>query len=149
MTYKMKYWVSFRSLFLVWALFSQLLIGASGSDPVDFRTPSKILADSDLASCLTWFEKEEIKKYPEIYYIGECQNKISPAQRDWGVSGYDDRNGRYRCRKKDHIAYRYEVIQALGKGSYGDVVEAFDHKNQKRVAIKILRNGKNIFRQER
>ncbi len=145
MTYKMKYWVSFRSMFLVWALFSQLLVGASRSDPVDFQTPAEILADSALASRLTWFEKKEIKEYPEIYYTGEYHNKIIPIRTDRGVIGYDDEKGRYRCGKKDHVAYQYEIIGALGKGSYGDVVAAFDHKRQKQVAIKILRNGAKYF----
>ena len=40
----------------------------------------------------------------------------------------------------DHILFRFEVKSVLGKGSFAQVVCAFDHKQQKEVAIKINRN---------
>jgi dual specificity tyrosine-phosphorylation-regulated kinase 2/3/4 len=40
----------------------------------------------------------------------------------------------------DHILYRFEVQKVLGKGSFAQVVSAFDHKTQCNVAIKINRN---------
>lgn len=33
--------------------------------------------------------------------------------------GYDDERGDYNVVIGDHIAYRYEVIKPLGKGSFG------------------------------
>ena len=33
--------------------------------------------------------------------------------------GYDDENGDYQTVMKDHIGYRYEVLEALGSGSFG------------------------------
>ena len=42
----------------------------------------------------------------------------------------------------DHIAYRYEIIEMLGKGSFGQVIRAYDHKMHQHVAIKIIRNKK-------
>lgn len=42
----------------------------------------------------------------------------------------------------DHIAYRYEIVELLGKGSFGQVIRAYDHKTQQYVAIKIIRNKK-------
>ena len=38
------------------------------------------------------------------------------------------------------MAYRYEIDKALGKGSFGVVISAFDHKKGQLVAIKIIRN---------
>ena len=33
--------------------------------------------------------------------------------------GYDDDKGDYKVVLKDHIGYRYEVTDYLGKGSFG------------------------------
>ena len=33
--------------------------------------------------------------------------------------GYDDDQGDYKTVTKDHIGYRYEVIEFIGQGSFG------------------------------
>ena len=40
----------------------------------------------------------------------------------------------------DQVLFRYELFDTLGKGSFGQVIRAFDHKDQKFVALKIIRN---------
>lgn len=57
-------------------------------------------------------------------------------------SGYDDENGSYLKALHDHLVYRYEVLEVLGKGSFGQVVKALDHKTGQHVAVKIIRNKK-------
>ena len=47
----------------------------------------------------------------------------------------------------DHVGYRYEVLKEIGKGSFGQVVKAYDHKTQSHVALKIVRNEKRFHRQ--
>ena len=42
----------------------------------------------------------------------------------------------------DHLAYRYEIQEVLGKGSFGQVVKAYDYKTNQTLAIKIIRNKK-------
>ena len=42
----------------------------------------------------------------------------------------------------DQMVYRYEVMEVLGKGSFGQVVKAYDHKTHSYIAIKIIRNKK-------
>lgn len=47
----------------------------------------------------------------------------------------------------DHISYRYEILEVIGKGSFGQVVRALDHKTNKHIAIKIIRNKKRFHHQ--
>lgn len=39
----------------------------------------------------------------------------------------------------DHVAFRYEIMEVIGKGSFGQVIRALDHKTGQQVAIKIIR----------
>ncbi|GFQ94552.1 dual specificity tyrosine-phosphorylation-regulated kinase 2 [Trichonephila clavata] len=42
----------------------------------------------------------------------------------------------------DHIAYRYEILEVIGKGSFGQVIRALDHRTDTQIALKIIRNKK-------
>ena len=42
--------------------------------------------------------------------------------------GYDNKDGEYICDLKYSIAYRYEIVKRIGKGSFGQVFECKDHK---------------------
>lgn len=44
----------------------------------------------------------------------------------------------------DHLMYRYEILDMLGKGSFGQVAKCYDHKTGEYVAIKIIRNKKRF-----
>ena len=46
----------------------------------------------------------------------------------------------------EHIAYRYEIVKRLGKGSFGIVLKVFDHKTKEYVALKILKNNKRLYK---
>lgn len=48
----------------------------------------------------------------------------------------------------DHIAYRYEVLEVIGKGSFGQVLKCLDHKTNEMVAIKIIRNKKRYLKKK-
>ena len=61
------------------------------------------------------------------------------------MKDYDDENGAYKKVNKDHIAYRYEIIETLGKGSFGQVLKCFDHKKKEYVAVKVIRSKKRSF----
>ena len=96
---------------------------------------------------LTPYEHQEIFGYPQIYFIG------ANAKKNYGVlgvpnnCGYDDEHGSYLHVPHDHIAYRYEMLKVIGKGSFGQVVRAYDHKSQQHVALKMVRNEKRFHRQ--
>lgn len=101
-------------------------------------------------SRLTKYETSEILLYPEIYFIGANPNK-SRVQAGPNIAyknfGFDDASGSYIHVAHDHIAYRYEMLKVIGKGSFGSVIRAFDHKNMQNVALKMVRNEKRFHQQ--
>lgn len=103
-----------------------------------------------LSKFLLEYEKTEIHEYDQIYYVN---TKLQPSGQTLRTpdgpenGGFDNDKGEYICEAKDHIAYRYEVQKPIGKGSFGQVFQCLDHKTQKLVALKILRNKKRLYKQ--
>jgi hypothetical protein len=55
-----------------------------------------------------------------VYFLGhESAKKIKGSPAYQYNNGYDDERGDYKVVLKDHIAYRFEVLEFLGKGSFG------------------------------
>ena len=112
---------------------------------------SPMQAIQSSASLLNIFEKGEIIDYKDgVYFCGSRSAKkhvgdISAA----GTTnfGYDDERGDYNIVMGDHLAYRYEVVDVLGKGSFGQVVRCVDHKLGGLCAVKIIRNKKRFHQQ--
>ncbi|KAM3925361.1 dual specificity tyrosine-phosphorylation-regulated kinase 2 isoform 2-T2 [Leptodactylus fuscus] len=96
---------------------------------------------------LTAFEHHEIFNYPEIYFVGPNAKKRQGVIGGSNNGGYDDDQGSYVQVSHDHVAYRYEVLKVIGKGSFGQVVKAYDHKLHQHVALKMVRNEKRFHRQ--
>lgn len=72
---------------------------------------------------LTDYEKVEVLDYKSIYYVGVDAKKIhgNPLL-DYNY-GYDDERGDYNLIVGDHIAYRFEIIDVLGRGSFGQAIK--------------------------
>jgi dual specificity tyrosine-phosphorylation-regulated kinase 2/3/4 len=112
-------------------------------------TPAQAIQSS--AGVLNIYEKGEIIDYKDgVWFCGSRQAKkhvgdISAA----GTTnfGYDDERGDYNIVMGDHLGYRYEVIDVLGKGSFGQVVRCIDHKLGTLCAVKIIRNKKRFHQQ--
>ncbi|XP_074603277.1 dual specificity tyrosine-phosphorylation-regulated kinase 2-like [Brevipalpus obovatus] len=83
----------------------------------------------------------------EIYFVGTKVKKRFGVTGAPNNSGYDDESGSYLHVLHDHIAYRYEMLKIIGKGSFGQVIKAYDHKTQQHVALKMVRNEKRFHRQ--
>ncbi|XP_064417779.1 dual specificity tyrosine-phosphorylation-regulated kinase 2 isoform X2 [Latimeria chalumnae] len=96
---------------------------------------------------LTAFEHHEIFNYPEIYFVGPNAKKRPGVVGGSNNGGYDDDQGSYIHVPHDHVAYRYEVLKIIGKGSFGQVVKAYDHKTHQHIALKMVRNEKRFHRQ--
>lgn len=97
---------------------------------------------------LTSYEKQEMQKYDPIWFVGHHAKKrpCSPSHALCNY-GYDDERGDYLIQIRDHLDYRYEVLEIMGKGSFGQVLKCFDHKTGQTVAIKIIRNKKRFHAQ--
>ncbi|XP_063164461.1 dual specificity tyrosine-phosphorylation-regulated kinase 4 isoform X2 [Candoia aspera] len=96
---------------------------------------------------LTLYEQREIKDYKELWFLGLGAKKIEGYTEAENSSSYDDDHGSYRKVLSDHIAYRYEILAIIGKGSFGHVVKCVDHKTGEKVAVKIIRNKKRFHNQ--
>ncbi|XP_002002433.3 dual specificity tyrosine-phosphorylation-regulated kinase 2 [Drosophila mojavensis] len=110
-------------------------------------TPSELV--KKYRNYLTDLEFEELKVYKEVWYFGQHASKnYKPAPTANTTNlGYDDDNGNYKIIEHDHIAFRYEILEVIGKGSFGQVIRALDHKTNTHVAIKIIRNKKRFLNQ--
>ncbi|KAI0262949.1 hypothetical protein BC834DRAFT_889829 [Gloeopeniophorella convolvens] len=115
--------------------------------PVPPQSPSAVLK-SNQRQHLSEYERQEILDFPSVYYIGTGSEK-KPAHPDRPTNnyGYDDDRGDYLVIDHDHLAYRYEVMDSLGKGSFGQVLSCRDHATGGSVAIKIIRNKKRFHHQ--
>ncbi|KAJ1937727.1 serine/threonine protein kinase, CMGC, dual-specificity, partial [Linderina macrospora] len=92
---------------------------------------------------LSMQERTEIVDFPHIYYVGSGK----PRGNGRSTFSYDDERGDYIVIPHDHLIYRYELLDVLGKGSFGQVQRARDHKTGDIVAIKIIRNRKRFHHQ--
>ncbi|KAJ8678896.1 hypothetical protein QAD02_014683 [Eretmocerus hayati] len=96
---------------------------------------------------LTPYEHHEIFNYPQIYFIGANAKKRPGIIGMPNNNDYDNDKGSYIHIIHDHVIYRYEVLKVIGKGSFGQVVKAYDHKNHEHVALKMVRNEERFHRQ--
>lgn len=98
---------------------------------------------------LNIFERGEIIDFKDIYFCGTqtAKKHVGDLHSSSANFGYDDERGDYNIVIGDHLAYRYEVVDLLGKGSFGQVVRCIDHKTGVLVAVKIIRNKKRFHQQ--
>lgn len=98
---------------------------------------------------LNIFERGEIVDYKDIFFCGtrDAKKHVGDLSEAANNFGYDDDRGDYNIVTGDHLAYRYEIVDILGKGSFGQVVRCVDHKTGGLVAIKIIRNKKRFHQQ--
>jgi dual specificity tyrosine-phosphorylation-regulated kinase 2/3/4 len=95
---------------------------------------------------LTEYEQTEILEYKQVFFLSSLKFKRQ-ADATLPNSGFDDERGDYLLATGDHMEYRYEVIELLGKGSFGQVVSCIDHKHKAKLAVKVIRNKQRFHKQ--
>ncbi|XP_067387762.1 dual specificity tyrosine-phosphorylation-regulated kinase 3 [Emydura macquarii macquarii] len=96
---------------------------------------------------LSAYEQQEILNFSEIYFVGPNAKKRQGVVGGPNNGGYDDDQGGYIHVPHDHLAYRYEILKIIGKGSFGQVAKVYDHKLHQHLALKMVRNEKRFHRQ--
>lgn len=117
--------------------------------PRVFRDPSR--------APLRKLSVDLIKTYKHINEVYYAKKKRRAQMQSEDVShkkekklyndGYDDDNHDYIIKAGEKFLDRYEIDSLIGKGSFGQVVKAYDHVEQTQVAIKIIKNKKPFLNQ--
>lgn len=81
----------------------------------------------------------DIDDYDEIYYLQRNPEAIMTIN--------DGPYVFFNFNKGSHIAYRYEQVKLLGRGSFGSVIKCIDHKTKTYVAVKALADSPNDHQQ--
>ncbi|XP_037934754.1 serine/threonine-protein kinase minibrain-like isoform X2 [Teleopsis dalmanni] len=119
--------------------------------PTHFRDPA--------TAPLRKLSVDLIKTYKhinEVYYAKKKrraqqtqdeEDSSTKKERKLYNDGYDDDNHDYIIKNGEKFLDRYEIDSLIGKGSFGQVVKAYDHEEQCHVAIKIIKNKKPFLNQ--
>lgn len=113
--------------------------------PADADKPSITFRDASKAPLrkLSVNLIQTYKNINQVYYAAKRARKEATKHND----GYDDENRDYIVLPGEVWFGRYEIKGLLGKGSFGQVVEAYDRDQGRKVAIKIIKN-KTAFRNQ-
>ncbi|XP_034029822.1 dual specificity tyrosine-phosphorylation-regulated kinase 1B isoform X1 [Thalassophryne amazonica] len=118
--------------------------------PPSFRDPA--------SAPLRKLSVDLIKTYKhinEVYYTKKKrraqqvppEDSSTKKERKVYNDGFDDDNYDYIVKNGEKWLDRYEIDSLIGKGSFGQVVKAYDHHEQEWVAIKIIKNKKAFLNQ--
>ncbi|XP_065920815.1 dual specificity tyrosine-phosphorylation-regulated kinase 1B-like isoform X2 [Dysidea avara] len=87
----------------------------------------------------------------EVYYMKKKRPHHGSGEKGGSKKGkceeWDDENHDYRVRPGEVWTDRYEIDSLIGKGSFGQVVKAYDMHEKEWVAIKIVKNRKAFYNQ--
>lgn len=96
---------------------------------------SALLANCDISQASLLFDSTKTT----------TEDELGPGNVEYN-RGFDDENHYYIITKGEKFLHRYEIDSLIGKGSFGQVVKAFDTIEQQHVAIKIIRNKKPFLK---
>eukprot|EP01064_Diplonema_japonicum_P038125 TRINITY_DN9131_c0_g1_i1.p1 TRINITY_DN9131_c0_g1~~TRINITY_DN9131_c0_g1_i1.p1 ORF type:complete len:456 (+),score=75.82 TRINITY_DN9131_c0_g1_i1:75-1442(+) len=82
------------------------------------------------------------KRINDMFYARKRKESAAKRSGNGRIfnEGFDDDGGNYVVQIGEEIAQRYIVQDILGKGSFGVVVKAHDHRRDENVALKVIKN---------
>ena len=85
----------------------------------------------------------------QVYYRKKRPHAEEGVERTKKGRGedWDDENYDYRVQSGERWLDRYEIDSLIGKGSFGQVVKAYDLQEREWVAIKIIKSKKAFHQQ--
>eukprot|EP00741_Cyanophora_paradoxa_P019156 tig00021123_g18496.t1 len=98
---------------------------------------------------------ETYKYINQVYYANKKKRQAAlqhslqakKERKELFNDGYDDENYDYIIKGGEIFADRYVIEKLIGKGSFGQVVKAYDRQTDEYVAIKIIKNKKPFLQQ--
>lgn len=96
------------------------------------------------SSYLSQHEKDEIIELGKIYYLPLNIPKLLVQENH---QNFDDKLGNYNLIHGDSLAYRFEILEVLGRGSFSQVCKCLDHRKEEIVAVKIIKSKKKFMSQ--
>jgi serine/threonine protein kinase len=78
-------------------------------------------------------------KYEEIFFLGTEKSKEQLRFNKILLNNHSQYNF-FKVIEGDHIGFRYQVLSEIGRGAFGQVIKCLDHKFDKIVAIKVIKN---------
>ena len=98
--------------------------------------------------------KKNINQENSLIINRSCENfrqgkdkKVKKIKNKFDNKFYNDEEGDYIITSGTHLNYRYEILEILGKGSFGEAIKCYDHKNKDLVCIKIINSQKKFQNQ--
>eukprot|EP00956_Cyclotella_meneghiniana_P023099 scaffold44495_cov39-Cyclotella_meneghiniana.AAC.3 len=91
-------------------------------------------------------QQQQQQQQAEASSSNQPSNQLGPGTQN---NGWDDDNFDYIITPNEVILDRYIVHKRIGKGSFGQVIQAFDKKTNKEVAIKIIKSKRPFLMQAR
>jgi dual specificity tyrosine-phosphorylation-regulated kinase 2/3/4 len=94
---------------------------------------------------LTEYERNEVLNTGKIFFLPLNIPKLLIKDENFMI--FDDEEGNYNLILGEHLAYRFEILEILGRGSFSQVCKCLDHRKGEIVAVKIIKNKKEFFSQ--
>lgn len=117
------------------------------TDPASTKTPSEETKFKIRDPATAPLRKLSVNLISTYKRINEVYYEAKRARKENYNNGYDDEKCDLIIRWGERWQDRYLIKGLLGKGSFGQVAEAYDETLQEKVAIKVIKN-KTAFRNQ-